>query len=346
MAVDIGAVGGFFVVRALRRLRTSPGFTLTAIVTLALAIGATAAMFGVLDAVLRRRLPFPAVDRLAVVWTEVSSRNVREGRSAFGTVEAWRQQSRSVEDVAVLDPVSLTLGHAGELEQVSGARVSPNLFALLGVTPVRGRLFTERDATERQRVALLGHRVWQDRFGSSPEAIGATVLVDGQPSQIIGVLPASIGDAGFDADVWEPHTMFADWEARRVASGSGPWFVFVRLATGAAIEPAERELEAIAQRLAATMPGDDVRRGVRVVPLREQLSGARPRAIAWMLTGAMLLLWLVAAVNVAGLSIARGLARMPQLAIQAALGASRARLLRSLVIESALLAIGAGVAGL
>jgi len=165
---------------ALRRLRTSPGFAITAIATLALAIGTTTAMVGVLDAVLLRRLPFPSPDRLVVVWQEMPSQGVREARSAFGTVDEWRRHSRSLEEVAVVDPVSAMLDHAGEVEQVSGARVSPNLFALLGVVPERGRLFTDRDAIDRQRVAVISHRFWQARFASSPAAIGATVLIDGQ----------------------------------------------------------------------------------------------------------------------------------------------------------------------
>ena len=330
---------------ALRRLRASPAFTLTAIATLALAIGATTAMLGVLDAVLLRHLPFHDPGRLAVVWTEVPSRDAREGRSAFGTVDAWRRASRSIEDLAVLDPVSLTLTRGGDVDQVSGARVSPNLFAVIGIAPERGRVFTDRDAIERQRVALIGHRFWHSRFGSSPDAIGATVLIDGQPSRIVGVLPASIARAGFDADVWEPHTLFADWEARRAATGVGPWFVFARLRAAGGFGAAGRELSAIAQRVAATQPGAEPGRIVRVVPLRAQLTGARPRAVAWLLAGAMLLLWLVAAINVAGLSLARGLGRLPQLAIAAALGASRGRLVRSLLVESAVLALLAGAAG-
>ena len=204
---------------ALRGLRRSPGFAASAIVTLALAIGASTAMFGVLDAVLLRPLPFPSPDRLAMVWIEVPNQDLREGRAAFGTVEAWRRQSRSFADVAVLDPVSVALTHAGELEQVSGARVSPNLFGLLGVVPARGRLFTDRDAEERQRLAVLSHRFWRARFGGSDAVLGTTVLIDGQPSRIVGVLPDTVAQAGFTADVWEPHTLFADWDARRAAVG-------------------------------------------------------------------------------------------------------------------------------
>ena len=157
---------------ALRGLRRSPGFAASAIVTLALAIGASTAMFGVLDAVLLRPLPFPSPDRLAMVWIEVPNQDLREGRSAFGTVEAWRRQSRSFADVAVLDPVSVTLTHAGELEQISGARVSPNLFGLLGVRPrARPPLHRSRrrgtPAARAHQPSLLAARASAGRTRSS-----------------------------------------------------------------------------------------------------------------------------------------------------------------------------------
>ncbi len=160
------------------------------------------------------------------------------------------------------------------------------------------------------------------------------------------MLPASLADAGFAADVWEPHTVFADWETRRTAIGRGPWFVFVRVRAGTALDTAQRELGAIARRLDVGQPDADAGRTVRLVPLREQLAGARSSAIAWTLAGATALLWLVAAVNVAGLIIARGLGRLPQLAIQAALGASRARLVQSVLVESGVVAVIAGIGGL
>ena len=136
--------------------------------------------------------------------------------------------------------------------------------------------------------------------------------------------------------------MFADWEARRAAIGRGSWFVFARLRADANVEAAQRELGALARRLDVGQPDADAGRTVRIVSLREQLAGARPTAVAWTLAGATALLWLVAAVNVAGLTIARGLGRLPQLAIQAALGASRGRLVRSLLVESGVVAVLAG----
>ncbi len=328
---------------ALRRLRDSPGFTITAVVTLALAIGTTTAMVGVLDAVLLRPLPFPSPERLTVVWLANPGQGVHEGRSAYRMAEAWRAASRSLEDVAVSDPVSLTVDHGGVREQTGGARVSPNLFTLLGVAPERGRLITEADAAGRERVALVSHRFWQARLNASPSAIGTTVLIDGQPSQIVGVLPASLADTVSDADIWEPHTIFPDWQARRVAA-AGTWAVFVRLRAGSTIDATERELAAIAARVDGPQPGP-TGRTVRVVPLREQLTGSRSRTVAWTMAGATALLWLVAAVNVAGLTLARGIARLPQLAIQAALGADRRRLVRSQFTEGGVLAALAGVAG-
>ena len=164
---------------ALRRLRTSPGFAATSIATLALAIGASTAMFSVLNAVLLRPLPFAAPDRLAMLWTEIPSRGLTAGRSAYGSVEQWRKQSGSFADIAVFDPVSAMLTRGGEREQISVNRVSPNFFPLLGVQPARGRTFSLQEANDRQRLAVISHRFWQARFGGSPAAIGASLELDG-----------------------------------------------------------------------------------------------------------------------------------------------------------------------
>jgi putative ABC transport system permease protein len=327
-------------------LSASPGFALTAVLTLALAIAGTTTMVGVLDAVLLRPLPLPSPDRLVMVWTEIPSENVSEGRSAFGTVDEWRRRSRSFEGLAVLDPVSVALTHEGDTGPASGARVSPDLFSLLGVVPARGRFFTDREADERQRLAVISHRLWQARFAGSDDAVGTTVLIDGAPSRIVGVLPAAFEQAGFGNDVWEPHTLFPDWQAQRAAIGRGAWFVFGRLRPGVTFATARDELAAIDQQLGATQPGAAaVERSVRVVSMRERLAGPRSRAVVAMLTGAALLLWLVSAVNVAGLSLARGLGRLPQLAIQVALGASRGHLVRALAAESVALGLMAGAVG-
>src|SRR5204863_359613 len=121
--------------------------------------------------------------------------------------------------IAILDPVSATLTADGGVEKISVARISPNLFPLLGVGPVQGRSFSDEDARERRRLALISHRFWQSRFGASHDAIGASIELDGRRSEIVGILPAGFQFPGIDADVWEPHTLFADWEVRRGLRG-------------------------------------------------------------------------------------------------------------------------------
>ena len=191
---------------AVRTLRKSPGFTMTAVAVLALAIGANTAMFSVLNAVLLRPLPYRSPEQLAMLWTEDPTQNLREGRSALWDVEQWRSQSQSFADMATFDAVSTTLTGADGVEQIVGASISPNLLPLLGVQPVLGRSFSTEEAEQRQRLVLISHRFWQARFGGSHDAIGATLVLNGFPSQIIGILPADFQIARLDADVWEPHT--------------------------------------------------------------------------------------------------------------------------------------------
>ena len=326
-----------------RTLRKSPGFALTSVAVLALAIGANTAMFSVLNAVLLRPLPYRSPEQLAMLWSEVPSQNLREGRTAYMSVEQWRRESKSFADMAVFDPVSVTLTSTDKAERISVIRVSPNFFPLLGVQPLRGRIFTAEEAEQRQRVALISHRFWQTRFGGLQDAIGATIELDGVSSQIIGILPAGFQ---FNADVWEPHTMFPDWEARRVARGSGSWFVVGRLRPNVTIKQAQAEMSAIARRLDDQLPASERNRGISVVPLSLQLTGPRPRLALWMLTGDVFCVLLIAATNVASLSLARSASREKEIAIRAALGASHTRIVRQLLAESLTLAVISGLAGL
>src|SRR5436190_17020414 len=161
---------------AARTLRKSPAFTTTAAATLALAIGTNTAMFGVLNAVLLRPLPYRSPQQLAMLWTEDPTQNIREGRSAYGDVEQWRSQSQSFADLAVFDAVSVTLTGSDEAEEIVGASISRNLLPLLGVQPMRGRGFSTEEVEQRQRLVLISHRFWQARFGGSNDAIGATLM--------------------------------------------------------------------------------------------------------------------------------------------------------------------------
>src|SRR5689334_6077624 len=187
---------------ALRSLRRSPVFTAVALLTLALAIGGNTAIFSIVNAVLLRPLPYRSAEQLAMLWTEDPTQNLREGRSACWNVEQWRSQNQVFADMAVFDGVSTTLTGTDGAEQIVGGSISPNLLPLLGVQPVQGRGWSSEEAELRQRLVLISHRFWQARFGGSTDAVGATIVLDGFPFQIIGVLPAGFQIATLNADVY------------------------------------------------------------------------------------------------------------------------------------------------
>lgn len=324
---------------ALRTLRTNLAFTATSVTVLALAIGANTAMFSVLNGVLLKPLPYRSPEQLAMLWSEGQS--LREGRPAYWNIEQWRQ-SQSFEDLAFFDPASVTLTTEEGAERISVARISPNFFSLLGVQPLMGRTFSPEEVEQRQHLALVSERFWQDRFGRSPEAVGASIYLDGHSSRIIGVMPATLLA---NADVWEPHTMIPDWEALRMARGGGPWFVVGRLRPDVAIERAQEEMSAIARRLDEQLPTGARNRDIRVVPLNTQLVGPKARLVLWMLTGAVFFVLLIASSNAASLSLARSAIREKEFAVRAALGASRARIAGQLIAESLTLAVISGALG-
>ena len=233
---------------------------------------------------------------------------------------------------------------ADRAEKISVLRTSPGLFPLLGVQPLHGRIFTAQEAEQRQPLALISYRFWQSHFGGSLDAIGASLQLDGVPSRIIGILPA---DYAFgDADVWEPYSMYPDWESVRRARGAGFWTVMGRLRPNVTLPRAQAEMNVIAQRLDAQLPPGQRNRAIRVALLSLHVVGPRPRLALWMLAGAVFLVLLIAATNVAGLSLARSASREREIAIRAALGASRSRIVRQLLAEGLALSAAAGSLGL
>jgi putative ABC transport system permease protein len=324
---------------ALRTLRKSPGFTMTAVAVLALAIGANTAMFSVLNAVLLRPLPYRSPEQLAMLWTEDPTQNLREGRSALWDVEQWRNQSQSFDDMATFDAVGTVLTAADGAEQIAAASISPNLLPLLGVQPVEGRSFSSEEAEQGQRLVLISHRFWQARFAGSRDALGATLVLNGFPYQIIGILPADFQVAGLDADVWEPHA------SRQSVRGGETWFAVGRLRPAATFGQAQAEMSAIASRLTAQLPAAERNRGIGVVPLSLYLVGPQSRLALWMLAGTVFCVLLIAAANVTSLSLARSVARTHEMAVRAALGASGGRIVRQLLTESVVLAAVSGLLG-
>ena len=323
----------------LRTLRKSPAFTAAAAATLALAIGANTAMFSVLNAVLLRPLPYRAPEQLAMLWTEDPTQNLREGRSALWSVEQWRSQSQSFADMATFDSVSMTLAADDGAEQIVGASISPNLLPLLGIQPALGRSFSADEAEQQQRLVLISHRFWQARFGGSHDALGATLVLNGVPRQIVGILPADFEIARLAADVWVAHA------SRQDARGPDTWFVVGRLRPAATFDQAQEEMSTVARRLNDQLPANERNRGITVVPLTLYMVAPQSRLALWILGGAVFCVFLIAAANVTSLSLARSVTRAREIAVRAALGASAGRIVRQLLTESVLLAAVSGLIG-
>ena len=325
--------------QAFRTLGRSPAFTATATATLALAIGANTAMFSVLNAVLLRPLPYRAPEQLVMLWTEDPTKNVREGRAALWDVQQWQHQSQSFTDMATFDSVSTTLTGADGAEQLDGASISPNLLSLLGVRPILGRAFTTEEVDQRQRLVLVSHGFWQARFAGSDRVLGATLLLDGLPAEVIGVLPADFQVASLDADVWQAHP------SRQGARGAETWFVIGRLRPTVTLDQAQSEMSAIARHLGDQLPVTERHTGISVVPLSLSLVSPRSRLALWMLGGAVFCVFLIAAANVTSLSLARSVTRAREMAVRAALGAGAGRIVRQLLTEGVLLAVISGLMG-
>jgi putative ABC transport system permease protein len=342
----------------LRMLRRSPGFAATAIATLALGIGASTAIFSIVDAVLFRPLPFADPDRLVTV----GDRNP-DGSSAnagFRTMLAWRDRSRTLEGFAGMRPWTPTLvtrlsaSHgADDAERIQAVRVSFNYFNLLGVRPLVGRTFTSEDddPAEWPPYAIVSESLWRRRLGGDPSAVGRTVSLNDRPYRIVGVMPASFESLDSEkfynapAELWAPIGSYMNGTAASGnCRGCAPLRVFARLRPGVTIAAATSEMEVIRGQLQRDHPGDYETGSMAVVPLQRALTNS-VRTALFVLLGAVVFVLLIASANVASLLLARAVTRERELTIRAALGAGRARLVRQLLTESLLLASVGGTAG-
>jgi putative ABC transport system permease protein len=328
-----------------RLLRKHPAFAVVASLTLALGVGAFTAIYAVVDAVLLTPLPYQDADRLAMVWEDVNTPGYANAQNtpAPGNFHDWRRQNSTFVDLAAVRYGAWNLTGAGDPIRLEGERVSASFFRLLRVEPIVGRLFTpDEDGATDPRVVLLGHALWVDRFGSSPSIVGRTVRLNNEAFTVVGVMPRGFAFPDPDDQLWVPLGLSPEQLVNR---GSHFLRVVGRLKPGVTAPQAQADLSTIAARLSVAYPDSNTGVGVRVIPLLEQTVGDVRRPLLVLLGIAGFLLLMVCA-NIGNLVLARASARGREFAVRAALGASRARLLRQLLVEGILLATIGGACGL
>jgi predicted permease len=329
---------------ALRSLLRSPAFTIAAVLCLALAIGANTAIFSVIDTVLLSPLPYQEPDRLVMLWEQ--NRDNPEGRNVVSPANFrdWKKELRSVEKSAAIFDIRSTLTGLGDPVELPLQVVTADFFPILGVPAQIGRTFTpEEDAPNTTTVVVLSHGFWQQRLGGDPNALGRTLTLGGSPATIIGVMPDGFRLPGSEAELWIP---FGLDPARDYRIGSGRYTnVIGRLAPGAAIEQADTELKTIAKRLETTYPVFNAGWTATVVSLQEQIVGGSRRTLL-VLAGVVAFVLLIACANVANLALARAAARQREVAVRAALGATRWQVIRGQLAESLVVAGAGGALGL
>jgi putative ABC transport system permease protein len=324
---------------AARSLRKSPGFAAIVVLTLALGIGANTAIFSVVNGVLLRSLPFPHPSQLVDIFSKstlfdfaslgvsvADSEDVRTESTAFTSMSAYQYESKE-------------FGGAGKPERIQAADVDANFFTVLGMQPQLGRAFTKEDMQAGSRTAILSYTFWRDRFGSDPAAVGRTVMLDGESSLIVGVMPESLHDAFPDFKVWLPFIPSKEDVATR---GNHNFSVIARLKPGVTVAQAQLQLDATSAHLAAAYPDSDKGWSLHATGMQTDLFGdwRTPLIVLFCAAGFVLL---IACANVSNLLLSRGWSRRREFAIRTAIGATRGALLRQLFVECLIVALISGV---
>ena len=324
---------------ACRLLARAPGFSVIAVVVLALGIGANSAIFSVVDAALLRPLPFREPGQLAMVWERPPGRPTN--RVSPLNFQDWHDQNRVFSGLAAMGGNSPTLQTPSGPERIPGNAVTAEFFSVLGVSPILGRTFTADDERRQAALVVLGENLWRTHFSADPQIVGRWLTLGGKPFQVAGVLPSSF-QFEVSADIWTLFTVERTPQQRRIHYLR----VIGRLKPGITLQQAQPAMDAIAAHIAQISPGTNKGWGISMQPMREALVGHELRATSLLLASAVGLILLMACANIANLTLLRGAARAREMTVRVSLGAPSWRLVRQLITESLLLAGAGGIAGI